>query len=54
MSRSNHSEAQMIGALKELEAWRKAEDGVQVTPSRLTPEMEQNKFVVFLRAETGR
>ncbi len=26
MSRSNHTEAQMIGALKQLEAWRKAED----------------------------
>ena len=26
MSRSNHSEAQMIGALKQLEAGRKAED----------------------------
>jgi len=26
MSRSNHTEAQMIGALKQLEAGRKAED----------------------------
>ena len=26
MSKSNHSEAQMIGALKQLEAGRKAED----------------------------
>ena len=29
MSRSNHTEAQMIGALKQLEAGRKAEDGAR-------------------------
>jgi hypothetical protein len=32
MSRSNHTEAQMIGALKQLEAGRKAEDVARDPP----------------------
>ena len=50
MSKSRHTEAQMIGALKQVEQGTQAPSlAPRAPPSRLKPEMEANKFIVFLR-----
>ena len=45
MSKSNHTEAQMIGALKQLEAGRKAED--------VAREAGASKHTIYWKAKYG-